>query len=97
MIIKITNPNEWYKIDSSCVVRDDDWTQLRQLILERDNFTCQYCGDKDGPFEADHVMPKSRGGTDDESNLLCACRTCNRSKKDRTPEEWFESMRWQNG
>ncbi len=88
MIIKINNPNEWYKVDASCVVRADDWEKLRLYIIQRDRFTCQYCGDEDGPFEADHIMPKARGGTDEEKNLVCACRTCNRSKKDKTPEEW---------
>jgi len=60
--IKIVDFNKWVKIDASCVVRAGDWKGLRQFILERDNYTCQYCGDKKGPFEVDHVMPRSRGG-----------------------------------
>lgn len=93
MFIRIKNPDEWYKVDSSCVIRKGDWKRICQFILERDGFTCQYCRSEKGPFEVDHVLPKSRGGTDDYSNLLCACMSCNRSKKDRTPEEWIESMR----
>ncbi len=89
MFIKINNPEQWFKVDASCVVRAKSWRSVRNFILKRDNYTCQYCGDKDGPFEADHIMPKSRGGTDEERNLVCACRSCNRSKKDRTPEEWM--------
>lgn len=88
MIIKVSNPDEWYKVDNSCVVRHGNWSQIRKYILERDDFTCQYCGAKDGPLEADHVMPKSRGGTDEYNNLVCACMRCNRSKSDKTPEEW---------
>ena len=91
MIIKIKNPGEWYKVDSSCVVREGSMRSLRPYILQRDNFTCVYCGTKKGPFEIDHVMPIARGGTNKESNLVCSCRNCNRSKKDRTPEEWFDS------
>lgn len=89
MIIKITSPNDWYKVDRECVVEIGNIKHLRPFILERDNYTCVYCGDKEGPFEVDHVMPKSRGGTNDESNLVCSCRSCNRAKKDRTPEEWM--------
>ena len=89
MIIKINNPDDWYTLDASCVVRENNWKSLRRYILYRDSYTCQYCGDKSGPFEADHVMPKSRGGTDEEKNLVCACRSCNRSKGGRTPEEWM--------
>lgn len=93
--IKIVGFDKWVKIDRSCVTEADSWKKLRQFILERDNFTCQYCGDMKGPFEADHVMPRSRGGLDTESNLVCACKTCNRSKSDKTPEEWQGVRNWQ--
>lgn len=88
MIIKVTEFNKYIKVDRDCIVNESDWLSLRQFVLKRDNFTCVDCGDIKGPFEADHVMPKSRGGLDTESNLVCACRSCNRSKKDKTPEEW---------
>lgn len=47
---------------------------------------CAYCGAKD-PFTKDHVMPKSRGGSDDKSNLVWCCMSCNARKHARTPEE----------
>lgn len=48
---------------------------------------CTYC---QGPFEhVDHIIPTSRGGTDDLSNLTPACTSCNTSKGDRLPEEWL--------
>lgn len=51
-------------------------------ILKRDWFRCQYCGRnwKDVTLEVDHVLPKSRGGTDDSSNLITCCRECNMGK-----------------
>lgn len=59
---------------------------LRFQILSRDNFTCVYCGrnpKEDGvKLEVDHVFPKSKGGTDDPSNLVTACWECNQGKKD---------------
>lgn len=48
---------------------------------------CAYCGGP-GPLTVDHVIPKSRGGTDAWENLLPACRPCNEAKGNRTPEEW---------
>jgi hypothetical protein len=47
---------------------------------------CVYCGK---PAEhLDHVFPKSRGGTSDDSNLVPACAHCNISKHAQTPQEW---------
>jgi hypothetical protein len=63
-------------------------TGLRATVFERDKFTCVYCGDTEGPFECDHVIPASRGGTFSLENLATACRDCNQEKGARTPEEW---------
>jgi hypothetical protein len=38
----------------------------------------------------DHVLPRSRGGKNDSSNLLPACVKCNCGKHARTPKEWRE-------
>lgn len=48
---------------------------------------CAYCGDII-PSQVDHIMPRSRGGTDDWENLAPACRSCNMEKLDFTPEEY---------
>lgn len=66
----------------------NEWKVIRARIFERDNYTCQYCGDRGGKLECDHVMPLSRGGSDEDDNLVTACRPCNRSKRDKTLEEW---------
>ena len=86
--IHITEPDRWYRIDRECVLTDGNWQVKRMYILERDNYTCQYCGNNTGPLEVDHVMPRCKGGLSAEENLVCACFTCNRSKGGRTPEEW---------
>jgi hypothetical protein len=40
------------------------------------------------PLELDHIVPRSRGGSDRVSNLAPACRPCNQTKNDRTAEEF---------
>ncbi len=55
---------------------------LRQKILKRDRYTCRYCGARapDVELEVDHKIPVSRGGTDEEDNLMTSCLECNRGK-----------------
>lgn len=55
---------------------------LRWQILERDNFTCQYCGQRapDAKLEVDHKIPVSEGGKDEPDNLVTSCYACNRGK-----------------
>lgn len=54
--------------------------RIRPIILEQDDFTCQICGDTDGPLEIDHIVPLALGGTNDIENLQVLCRSCNRRK-----------------
>ncbi|MBD0866456.1 MAG: HNH endonuclease, partial [Rhodobacteraceae bacterium] len=39
-------------------------------------------------MEVDHILPRSRGGTDHPENLQLLCSACNRSKGGRTMAEW---------
>jgi 5-methylcytosine-specific restriction endonuclease McrA len=59
----------------------------RKNILRRDGYRCQYCGTTSGNLTVDHIIPKSRGGTDTWENLVTACISCNNKKGNRTPEE----------
>lgn len=68
--------------------RISKWEGLRSLVFARDGYACQYCGSRARPFHCDHIMPVSRGGSDDLTNLTTACAPCNLSKGDQTPEEW---------
>ncbi len=65
------------------------WERLRQFIFDRDGRACTYCGAADEPLHCDHVVPASRGGSNEPENLTTACKPCNLSKHDRTPEEWL--------
>jgi 5-methylcytosine-specific restriction endonuclease McrA len=53
--------------------------------------TCVYCG---GPATCrDHDVPRFRGGTDDPSNLVLACKSCNSRKGTLTGDEYREALR----
>lgn len=67
-----------------------EWIPLRSFVFERDNFTCTYCGERGGRLECDHIIPVSRGGGSNLDNLTTSCFTCNRSKRDKTVEEWLD-------
>lgn len=65
------------------------WGELRKTVFARDQFTCTYCGARGSALECDHVVPISRGGTNDLSNLATSCRPCNRAKRDKLISEWL--------
>lgn len=62
----------------------------RTNIHIRDEYTCQYCGEKiTNKREAtlDHIIPRSRGGKNTWANLVTSCFDCNNIKADRLPSE----------
>lgn len=59
--------------------------RLRFRILLRDNFKCQSCGASPAnepgvELHVDHVLPWSKGGETEESNLQTKCNRCNLGK-----------------
>ena len=63
--------------------------ELRHELMERDRWSCQYCGEKVTPETAtlDHVVPQHLKGPDTPENLKTACLPCNSIKSGRTFEE----------
>src|SRR6185312_7617889 len=57
-------------------------TRLRFQVFHRDGFTCQYCGQHPPEviLQVDHIVPVSKGGTDEIENLTTACVKCNAGK-----------------
>jgi 5-methylcytosine-specific restriction endonuclease McrA len=62
---------------------------------ERQKGRCYYCRCKVAwnNHHVDHVVPLSRGGSNDISNLVIACQTCNLSKNSKLPHEWARGNR----
>ncbi len=59
----------------------------KREVLRRDDYTCQYCGQKTTHLTIDHVIPRHLGGAHDWSNLVAACPSCNHRKGGRTLEQ----------
>jgi 5-methylcytosine-specific restriction endonuclease McrA len=62
--------------------------EIREYLLEKWQRRCAYCGKPDVPLEIEHIVPKSRQGTDRVSNLTLACHACNQRKGNQTATEF---------
>ena len=62
--------------------------EIREYLLEKFKHKCAYCNKSNIPLEIEHIIPKSRGGSNRASNLTIACHECNQSKNNLTAEEF---------
>lgn len=62
--------------------------EVREYLLEKYNRKCVYCGIQGIPLQIEHIIPKSRGGTNRVDNLAIACSACNQKKGNKTAEEY---------
>ena len=73
--------------------RRQETTMKRARIYIRDRYRCQYCGRTQGELRLrealtrDHVIPLSRGGTNEWTNVVTACSTCNLRKSNHYAHE----------
>jgi 5-methylcytosine-specific restriction endonuclease McrA len=65
----------------------------RKRLFKRDNHQCGYCSSQKN-LTIDHVIPKSRGGSNGWNNLVTCCSRCNSFKGDKTPEEAGMKLRF---
>jgi 5-methylcytosine-specific restriction endonuclease McrA len=63
--------------------------EVREYVLEKWGRSCVYCDVKNVPLNADHLVPRVRGGSRRESNLAPACVPCNRKKGARPLAEFL--------
>lgn len=64
-------------------------TQFR--VLKRENQICQMCSRavKDEEIEFDHIIPWSKGGSSDESNIRLLCSACNRKRSNNFENDYL--------
>lgn len=70
--------------------------EKRVAIYLRDGLCCAYCGatqESGALLTLDHVLACELGGTNEATNLVTACLSCNSSKQDCTTREWFVILR----
>ena len=53
----------------------------RENIFIRDSYACQYCSND--AESIDHIIPKSKGGSHEWSNVVACCKKCNLLKADK--------------
>lgn len=64
---------------------------LTQVVRQyhRQGGVCAYCHTPcSGLPDPEHVLPLSRGGRNDMTNVVASCRPCNADKNDLTLDEW---------
>ncbi len=66
--------------------------QLREQ-MQRQKSKCYYCKAKLETWHVDHIVPLAKGGTNDISNIVLACPSCNLNKHARLLNEWPEGGR----
>jgi len=68
-------------------------SQEIEAQYKRQKSKCYYCHKKMIKSHIEHVVPVTRGGSNDISNIVLACPTCNRSKGAKLLHEWPEGGR----
>ena len=65
--------------------------EVREYLLLKWGYRCAYCHQQataTNRWEIDHILPRSRGGSDRVANLALSCHACNSKKGDQTAEEF---------
>ncbi|MCD2453585.1 RNA-guided endonuclease IscB [Methylicorpusculum oleiharenae] len=64
--------------------------EVREYLLEKWRRQCVYCDSKDTALEIEHIVPRSKGGSNRVSNLTISCRYCNQGKGNMPVEQFVK-------
>lgn len=84
------------KLLASLIHERSHWTYTRTRLAEAQNWKCCYCGcymienhGHKNSVTVEHVIAKSKGGSNDPSNLAASCARCNEARGNKTIEEFM--------
>jgi 5-methylcytosine-specific restriction endonuclease McrA len=64
--------------------------EVKEYLLQKWRRKCAYCGVENVPFEIEHILAKSKGGSNRVSNLCLSCHSCNQAKGSKPVEEFLK-------
>ncbi len=64
--------------------------EVKEYLLQKWGRKCAYCGIENVPFEIEHILAKSKGGSNRVSNLCLSCHPCNQTKNNKPVEEFLK-------
>ena len=77
------------KLDAEGNFTDEEF----QLLCEAFENKCIYCHkEEELPLAAEHMTPLSRGGSNDISNIVPSCASCNAKKGTKTYDEYIKQL-----
>jgi 5-methylcytosine-specific restriction endonuclease McrA len=65
--------------------------EIREYMLEKWHRKCAYCGVTDTQLEIEHIIAKSKGGSNRVSNLTLICTKCNQKKGNKSIEQFLKN------
>ena len=104
IIVVSPTSEEWYTLQDQldkCNILSEEGTILRKgqrnidnriawQVYRRDKFKCRYCGIDNVPLTVDHIITWESGGATHPSNLLSACRKCNKKRGNLDYGSWLQ-------
>ncbi|MBD1811889.1 RNA-guided endonuclease IscB [Microcoleus vaginatus DQ-U2] len=64
--------------------------EVKEYLLQKWNRRCAYCGVENVPFEIEHILARSKGGSNRVNNLCLSCHSCNQAKGNKPVEEFLK-------
>lgn len=64
--------------------------EVKEYLLAKWGRKCAYCGVENVPFEIEHILARSKGGSNRVSNLCLSCHSCNQAKGNKSVEEFLK-------